>query len=55
MDLSKLEGAFSDPTMQFYLCGPVAFYAILPRSSWLNWGVNKDNIHYECFGPHKVL
>ena len=18
-------------------------------------GVNKDNIHYECFGPHKVL
>ncbi|MGU0161335.1 FAD-binding oxidoreductase [Escherichia coli] len=21
MDLSKLEGAFSDPTMQFYLCG----------------------------------
>ncbi len=25
MDLSKLEGAFSDPTMQFYLCGPVGF------------------------------
>lgn len=18
-------------------------------------GINKDNIHYECFGPHKVL
>jgi nitric oxide dioxygenase len=18
-------------------------------------GVNRDNIHYECFGPHKVI
>lgn len=25
MDLNKLEGAISDPAMQFYLCGPVGF------------------------------
>jgi nitric oxide dioxygenase len=38
MDLSKLESAFSDPAMQFYLCGPVAFMQ-LPPSNWSVWGL----------------
>ena len=44
MDLSKLEGAFSDPTMQFYLCGPVCLlytsrcvYETGTRSPSLKW------------------
>ena len=54
MDLSKLEGAFSDPTMQFYLCGPVGFMQFAAKQL-VDLGVKQENIHYECFGPHKVL
>jgi nitric oxide dioxygenase len=54
MDLSQTEGLYSDPAMQFYLCGPVVFMQFAARQL-VESGVNKDNIHYECFGPHKVL
>ena len=54
MDLIKLEGAFSDPTMQFYLCGPVGFMQFAAKQL-VDLGVKQENIHYECFGPHKVL
>jgi nitric oxide dioxygenase len=53
-DLSQHEGAFSAPDMQFYVCGPVAFMQYAAKQL-VELGVNKDNIHYECFGPHKVL
>ncbi|XTZ39420.1 NO-inducible flavohemoprotein [Salmonella enterica] len=54
MDLTALEGKFSDPHMQFYLCGPVAFMQFAARQL-VTLGVANENIHYECFGPHKVL
>lgn len=54
MNLSRHEGAFSAPEMQFYVCGPVAFMQYAAKQL-VDLGVNKDNIHYECFGPHKVL
>ncbi|MDZ7324438.1 NO-inducible flavohemoprotein [Kosakonia sacchari] len=54
MDLRALEGKFSDPAMQFYLCGPVGFMQFVAQQL-VALGVNKDSIHYECFGPHKVL
>lgn len=54
MDLSLHEGLFSAPEMQFYVCGPVAFMQFA-ANQLVELGVNKDNIHYECFGPHKVL
>ncbi|AHJ77073.1 NO-inducible flavohemoprotein [Kosakonia sacchari] len=54
MDLHALEGKFSDPAMQFYLCGPVGFMQFVAQQL-VALGVNKDSIHYECFGPHKVL
>ncbi len=54
MDLSKQESAFSDPATQFFLCGPVAFMQFAAKQL-VELGVNKANIHYECFGPHKVL
>ncbi|QHM93864.1 NO-inducible flavohemoprotein [Kosakonia sacchari] len=54
MDLHALEGKFSDPAMQFYLCGPVGFMQFVAQQL-VTLGVNKESIHYECFGPHKVL
>lgn len=54
MDLSQTEGLYSDPAMQFYLCGPVVFMQFSARQL-VESGVEAQNIHYECFGPHKVL
>lgn len=54
MDLASHESTFSDPAMQFYLCGPVGFMQFAAKQL-VAVGVSADNIHYECFGPHKVL
>ncbi|MDF3826994.1 MULTISPECIES: NO-inducible flavohemoprotein [unclassified Pseudocitrobacter] len=54
MDLSAMEGAFSDPAMQFYLCGPVGFMQFAAKQL-VELRVKPESIHYECFGPHKVL
>jgi len=54
MDLMQHEGELSDPAMQFYLCGPVAFMQFAAQQL-VTLGVAKARIHYECFGPHKVL
>ncbi|KNC88962.1 NO-inducible flavohemoprotein [Trabulsiella odontotermitis] len=54
MDLTALEGQFTDPQTQFYLCGPVGFMQFAAKQL-VALGVNQDHIHYECFGPHKVL
>ena len=54
MDLAAVADNIRDPQMQYYLCGPVAFMQFAAKQL-VELGVNKDNIHYECFGPHKVL
>jgi nitric oxide dioxygenase len=54
MDLSQIEGLYNDPAMQFYLCGPVVFMQFAAKQL-VESGVEAQNIHYECFGPHKVL
>lgn len=54
MDLHIHEGLFSDPSMQFYLCGPVGFMQFAAKQL-VALGIETGNIHYECFGPHKVL
>jgi nitric oxide dioxygenase len=54
MELAAHESAFSDPAMQFYLCGPVGFMQFAAKQL-VALGVNAASIHYECFGPHKVL
>ncbi|WP_333012928.1 NO-inducible flavohemoprotein [Kluyvera sichuanensis] len=54
MALSALADKLQDPQMQFYLCGPVAFMQHAAKQL-VELGVNTDSIHYECFGPHKVL
>ena len=54
MELGLFEGQFSDPQGEFWLCGPVGFMQFAARQL-VTLGVDADRIHYECFGPHKVL
>lgn len=54
IELSALADALGDPQMQYYLCGPVAFMQFAAKQL-VALGVSGENIHYECFGPHKVL
>lgn len=54
MELAAHEGDFSAPDMVFYLCGPVGFMQFAARQL-VALGVDSSRIHYECFGPHKVL
>lgn len=54
MDLQKVREWIDQPNMQFYFCGPVGFMQHIGQQL-ISMGVNADAIHYECFGPHKVL
>ena len=54
MDLSALRETLDDPQMHYYFCGPVPFMQHVGKQL-LEMGVSAERIHYECFGPHKVL
>ncbi|SFN64543.1 NO-inducible flavohemoprotein [Xenorhabdus japonica] len=54
MDLSLVKDAIMVEGMQFYFCGPVAFMQHIAKQL-LAMGINEQYIHYECFGPHKVM
>lgn len=54
MALADQASHFSNPATQFYLCGPVGFMKFAAEQL-VDLGVDKSHIHYECFGPHKVL
>lgn len=54
MDLTAQQDVLLSKTRHYYLCGPVAFMQHIARQLTA-MGVNADQIHYECFGPHKIL
>lgn len=54
MDLLPLESQLSDPTTHYYLCGPVGFMQHI-AAQLVKMEITADRIHYEVFGPHKVL
>ncbi|MEJ2766928.1 NO-inducible flavohemoprotein [Photobacterium sp. MCCC 1A19761] len=54
VDLSKLSAALDNPAMHYYFCGPVGFMQHVARQLQA-MGISEDRLHYECFGPHKVL
>ncbi|MEG3127711.1 NO-inducible flavohemoprotein [Pantoea cypripedii] len=54
MDLAGVSAELGQPDRQFWLCGPLAFMQFVARQL-LDAGVTADRIHYEVFGPHKVL
>ncbi|QCR35277.1 NO-inducible flavohemoprotein [Nissabacter sp. SGAir0207] len=54
MDLGAVAPQLTAPGMHFYLCGPVGFMQFVARQL-LDAGIPAENLHYEVFGPHKVL
>ncbi|MBD1557377.1 NO-inducible flavohemoprotein [Vibrio sp. S9_S30] len=54
MTLKQIKERINWQETDFYFCGPVAFMQFA-ANQLLELGVSKERIHYECFGPHKVL
>lgn len=54
MDLASVSGELNQIDRQFWLCGPLPFMQFIARQL-VDAGVSVDRIHYEVFGPHKVL
>ncbi|CCN72068.1 NO-inducible flavohemoprotein [Vibrio nigripulchritudo] len=54
MQLEQIKERVNWKETDFYFCGPVGFMQFV-ANQLLELGVSKDRIHYECFGPHKVL
>lgn len=54
MDLMSMESQLSDPAMHYYLCGPLGFMQHVAKQL-VALNIGADHIHYEVFGPHKVL
>ncbi len=54
MELNEVRDQINAPQMQFYFCGPLAFMQHV-AAQLDAMGVSKDRMHYECFGPHKVI
>ncbi|MCX0501346.1 NO-inducible flavohemoprotein [Erwinia billingiae] len=54
MNLLPLESQLSDPTGHYYLCGPTGFMHQVAQQL-VTLGIDSARIHYEVFGPHKVL
>jgi len=54
MDMASAEASLATPEMQFYICGPIGFMQFAVKQL-LDAGVRSANIHYEVFGPHKVV
>ncbi|WP_086981613.1 NO-inducible flavohemoprotein [Vibrio aphrogenes] len=54
MDLSQIQDHIDWQRTDFYLCGPVAFMQHVAKQL-VGLKVSETQIHYECFGPHKVL
>ncbi|ANI31202.1 dihydropteridine reductase [Yersinia entomophaga] len=54
MNLAELQSLIIHPDMHYYFCGPLVFMQFVGKQL-LEMGVPAEHIHYECFGPHKVI
>jgi len=54
MDLANHQSMIFDNDMHYYFCGPVQFMQYLNRQL-ITMGVKTEKMHYECFGPHKII
>ena len=54
INLSEVKEDIISDTGHYYFCGPVGFMQHVAKQL-IELGVTEDRIHYECFGPHKVL
>ncbi|MEA5104549.1 NO-inducible flavohemoprotein [Pantoea sp. S18] len=54
MDLASVSATLNQADRQFWICGPLPFMQFVARQL-VDAGINANRIHYEVFGPHKVL
>ncbi|HCU15599.1 flavohemoprotein [Hafnia paralvei ATCC 29927] len=54
MDITPVADALKNNEMHYYFCGPVGFMQHVAKQLQA-LGVDADRMHYECFGPHKVV
>lgn len=54
LDLDRVRGEVELPEADYYLCGPLPFM-LKQRDTLLGWGVARDRIHYEVFGPDQQI
>lgn len=54
MNLSQLPTTITAPDTHYYFCGPLVFMQFAGKQL-LDMGIPSEHIHYECFGPHKVI
>lgn len=53
-DLTKLKAHLDTENMDYFLCGPVGFMQDMAKQL-VDLGIDRSKIHYEVFGPHKVI
>lgn len=54
VDLGRVRGEVELPGADYYLCGPRPFM-LGQRDTLLGWGVARERIHYEVFGPDQQI
>ncbi|MGY0216631.1 NO-inducible flavohemoprotein [Endozoicomonadaceae bacterium StTr2] len=54
MNMEAIRNRIELPNAHYYFCGPLGFMAMVNRTL-KSWGVPKENIHFEVFGPHKEI
>lgn len=54
VDLNKIKDQINTQNMDYFLCGPVSFMQDIAKQL-VDLGVERSKIHYEVFGPHKVI
>lgn len=54
MDLASVSATLNQADRHYWICGPLPFMQFVARQL-VDAGIPSDRIHYEVFGPHKVL
>ncbi|KJR34140.1 nitric oxide dioxygenase [Vibrio navarrensis] len=54
VNLDEIRDKLQAEHAQVYLCGPIGFMQYAAKQL-VTLGLTSERIHYECFGPHKVM
>ncbi len=54
IELGRVRPRVELPDADYYLCGPLPFM-LKQRDTLLGWGVARERIHYEVFGPDQLV
>ncbi|MBM7456400.1 nitric oxide dioxygenase [Oceanisphaera litoralis] len=54
MELNAVKDRIHLDGAHYYFCGPLPFMAMV-KDTLTGWGIAKEQLHYEVFGPHQQL